>query len=42
MKDDFSWTKSIATLVFVIALLVGSLGYMFYTWSDIVILLVQG
>lgn len=33
-SDDFSWTKSIATLVFAIALLAGSLWYMVYTWSD--------
>lgn len=34
MQDDFSWTKSIATLVFAIALLVGTIWYALHTWSD--------
>ena len=34
MKDDFSWTKSIATLVLGVGLLVGALWYTFYIWDD--------
>jgi len=32
--NEFSWTKSIATLVFALALLVGAVWYSYYTWSD--------
>jgi len=34
MNDDFSWTKSIVTLVFAIALIVGAVWYTYYTWND--------
>lgn len=34
MKDEFSWTKSIATLVFALALIAGAIWYTYYTWSD--------
>jgi len=34
MKDEFSWTKSIATLVFALLLIAGAIGYIYYTWSD--------
>ena len=34
MKDDFSWGKSIGTLLIAIALLAGSLWYASYTWND--------
>lgn len=34
MKDDFSWTKSIVTLVFGVALLAGAVLYTYHIWSD--------
>ena len=34
MKDTFSWTKSIATLLFAILLIAGAGWYTVHTWSD--------
>jgi hypothetical protein len=33
-KDEFSWTKSIATLVLAVALIAGAAWYTVYVWSD--------
>lgn len=32
--NEFSWTKSIATLVFALLLIAGAVWYTYYTWSD--------
>lgn len=34
MKNEFSWTKAIASLIFAILLIVGGIWYTWYTWSD--------
>jgi len=34
MKNDFSWTKSIATLLFALLLIAGAGWYTVHTWSD--------
>ena len=34
MNNEFSWTKSIATLVFAIGLIIGSGWYTYYLYSD--------
>jgi len=34
MKNEFSWTKSIATLVFALMLIVGAGWYTFHVWDD--------
>ena len=34
IMNDFSWTKSIATLVFALLLIAGAVWYTYYTWSD--------
>ena len=32
--DDFSWTKSITTLIIAIMLIIGAVWYTVHTWSD--------
>lgn len=34
MKDDFSWTKSIATLFIGVMLIIGAVWYTHHVWSD--------
>lgn len=33
-SDDFSWTKSIATLFVGVMLIIAAVWYTYYTWSD--------